>query len=215
MNPTGPMLSAEKPAIVVDLDGCALDFTGGYMQFARDQGHEKVNIADMQSYYFMHEDFGLDPEKSRWLFDHFTNAEGFKNLSAYPGTRDLFHFLGKHFQVIISTDVPTRAQQDRLDNLSTLGIKYDAIEFGPAKAEVANKYNALYVIEDTPKHIESIVRNTRATVLMPYWCYNTSMREYFPRVHELGEVGVFSVNVLKVLRSSLRVLERSSHGRTN
>lgn len=187
--------------VVFDVDGALLDFSGAYIRFVHSRGHKHVNHNGIKNYLFL-QDFGIGKEESLQLFKDFTDERHFGRLWPYVGVHDLIATLrNAGIKIIFATDVPTRAQEDRIMNLVDYSIKYDEIVFGPDKPAVVNKFNADLVLEDAPHHITDCLEKTEAQVAMVEWAYNKHIEH--PRLINLGNPDVALPRLLSHLRPFL------------
>lgn len=171
--------------IILDIDGTLTDFMTPYVEFLHKLGHTQVDLAKIKSFYFL-ADFGFGPEESKDLFYAFVAQGGFRNLKFYPGAITLLAYLKQEgYQIVLATNVPSEGQQDRLDLLKELGVKYDAIHFTPDKHKIVNQYGAHLILEDHPDAIEKCLKETNAKVAAPRFPYNSHLRH--ENLIDLGE----------------------------
>jgi phosphoglycolate phosphatase-like HAD superfamily hydrolase len=172
-----------KKTVVLDCDSALLNFVEPYAKFMRDQGYKQVYQKSIKSYHFA-ADFGIDAVESKRLFNEFTDYGGFRHMTPYPGVHDLFDwFHHRNIEIVLATDVPTRAQNDRILNLQYHKLSYGDIIFGPHKAKVTNAVNACLVLDDHINHINDCLENTSVDVYCPTWPYNQVSH---PRLTHLG-----------------------------
>jgi phosphoglycolate phosphatase-like HAD superfamily hydrolase len=169
---TGWVTRVHTKTVVFDVDGCLLNFFDPYVAFIHRLGFTHVKPEQVKSYLFL-SDFGFTPEESLAIFKQFTKEGGFRNLEPYPGAKELLVRLRAHnHKVVLATAAPSRARDDRLENLADLHLPFDHIEFTHDKHEVVKKHDAVLVLDDHPNTLSTCLEQTRAIVARPLWSYN-------------------------------------------
>lgn len=194
----------DSKVIVLDSDGVVTDFVGSYCAFVRGQGHDHVHEDHVKSYTFLAEDFGIEPDRSNYLFKAFTNSGAFKNMKLYPGTRELFDYLkDAGWVVVIATDVPTRAELQRMSHYETELLHFHDIVFTAAKARCARHLTATVVVDDKISNLTELLTDCGAIVAKVTHPFNASMAFPEKRIYAGKEVECWDLGSPKTALAEL------------
>lgn len=155
-------LSEEVSVLLIDLDGCAADWTKGFRAFAQARG-----IAIPQG--------GLNDITLEPLKDAFDNSGGYLALDPIPGAVPALKELGRRLKLVAVTARPyqrcRRVYADTMMWFNRVGLRYDHIIFTRDKAEAVRKMapaRVLGFVEDRAKHAIEVALTGVRVFKMPH-----------------------------------------------
>lgn len=198
----------ETPILLSDVDGVAIDWLQGYINFNAEHGHYALHN---QPSDFAMRDIFPTLEKPWERIMEYQNSHHYTNLKAYDDTKQAYskiHELGAKIIFISSCGTTDFIKKARIDTLNReLEGKFDDIimlEIGASKLDVLKKFPSSVWIEDQMKFaIEGAIAGHRSFLRnMPY-----NKMDSHPKVNRLS-----AMNTLMKHFQKSRDLEKECTG---
>ena len=188
-------IDPQKPLLAVDVDEVLVGLAGHLGEFAETKGFA-LKLTGYQLDGALKRSDGSDasPEQFRTLFTEFFETQT-RHQRVYPDAAAVLERLSRDIQILILTNVPPYAKDDRIENLLGHGIDYPLVVNHGGKGKTlawidAQTSGAVAFIDDSPTQI-------------------ASSAEYAPDVHRIHFVGDDH------LRSLLGPLPDANHAPTD
>lgn len=165
----------QKPLLAVDVDEVLVGLAGHLGEFAEANGFAlKLTSYKLDGALKRGDGSDASPEEFRDLFKQFFDTQTLLQR-VYPDAAPVLNRLSEQAQVLILTNVPPYAREDRIENLRGHGIDFPLVVNHGGKGEtlawLAGKTNGIVAfIDDSPSQMASAAK-------------------YAPDVHRLHFVG--------------------------
>lgn len=173
----------------IDLDGICFYFMPGFCGWLKDKvGLEIPEREEITSYYWFECIDGLDKSTFWDEFHKFGKAGGYRHLEIIPGTREgLQRLADAGHEIMYITSRPNYTLEDTRGALEEHDFPFrDRLVFADgAKAPVIREYGVDVFIDDSPRTIVEICKDTQARIYcMDYPMNQDIAAEYqYTRVH--------------------------------
>ncbi len=156
-------LDAGKPLLAVDVDEVIVGLAGHLGEFARETGFElRLTGYKLDGALWRADGTEADREEFNALFRGFFETQTL-HQRVYAGATDALRSLSTQAQIVILTNVPFYAREDRVENLAGHGIDYPMIANagpkGPALRWLGERAGRMAFIDDSPSQLASAERD--------------------------------------------------------
>jgi len=156
-------LDAGRPLLAVDVDEVIVGLAGHLGDHARDMGFDlRLTGYKLDGALWRADGTEASKEDFDALFRDFFETQT-RHQRAYPGAADALHALSRRVQVVILTNVPFYAREDRVDNLAGHGIGYPLVANagpkGPALRWLSDRAQRVAFIDDSPAQLASSAKD--------------------------------------------------------
>lgn len=175
----------------VDLDGISFDFINAFRLWLNDHLDLHIKEEEITSYYW-HENRDDINEADFWReFDAFGLAGGYRNLKLLPGTLEALSAIADAgHEIYYVTNRPEYALEDTIAALKEHNFPFreNLIFAKGSKSPIIKEKNIDVFIDDSPRTIEEITVNTRASVYCRNYKFNEHLDDtFFTRVNSWEE----------------------------
>ena len=154
-------ISSSKPIIICDVDEVVVHFVRDFEHFINTEGLI-LSHGNPAEFYVLHEratQKKVKPQHANDLINDFF-IQRTKNMKPIEGAVESLLSLGESASIVMLTNLPHFAGDDRRSNLATLGLEYPVITNsgpkGPAILNIASRTKAPVVfIDDSQNFIQS------------------------------------------------------------
>jgi len=152
-------LDPARPLLAVDVDEVIVGLAGHLAEYAAEQGFAlRLTDYKLSGALWRVDETLASPEEFAALFRGFFDANT-RHQRMYPGAAEVLRALSDRVQVVILTNVPMYAREDRVFNLSGHGIDYPLVANtgpkGPALRWMAARAGRTAFIDDSPSQLAS------------------------------------------------------------
>lgn len=157
-------LDPSRPLIICDADEVLLQFMAGLESYARTLGfyHDFSSFRIHGNIRHQANDEPLDDAAVTSLISQFF-ATCTRDLEPVPHASNSLASLSRHAQIIILSNLPATAREDRIDNLTRHGMPYPVIAGSGPKGSIVSGLIAgfgqpVVFIDDLPPHHTSVAQ---------------------------------------------------------
>jgi len=152
-------LDPARPLLAVDVDEVIVGLAGHLAEYAAEQGFAlRLTEYKLDGALWRADGTAADGQDFTSILTGFF-AENSRRQRVYPGAAEVLRALSDRVQVVILTNVPIHAREDRIFNLSGHGIDYPLVANvgpkGPALRWMAERTGRGAFIDDTPSQLAS------------------------------------------------------------
>jgi len=152
-------LDPARPLLAVDVDEVIVGLAAHLGDYAREQGFDlRLTAYRLNGALWRGDGTEASREEFQDLFRRFFETQT-RHQRAYPGAAQAMRTLSRDMQVIILTNVPFYAREDRVANLAGHGIDYPLIANagpkGPALQWLSARAGRMAFIDDSPSQLTS------------------------------------------------------------
>ena len=156
-------LDATRPLLVVDVDEVLVSLAGHLGEYAQEHGFAlRLTEYRLSGALWRADGTEAGREEFTTLFRGFFESQTL-HQRAYPGAATALRALSTQVQVVILTNVPFYARDDRIVNLAGQGIDYPLIANsgpkGPALRWLADRAGKTVFIDDSPTQLASAAQD--------------------------------------------------------
>ncbi len=157
------VLDAARPLLAVDVDEVVVGLAGHLAEYATEQGFAlRLTGYKLDGALWRYDGTEASAEEFQTLFRGFFETQT-KHQRVYPGAADALSALSSQVQVVILTNVPFYAQEDRIENLRGHGIEFPVIANagpkGPALHWLNERAARTAFIDDSPAQLASSAKD--------------------------------------------------------
>lgn len=170
----------------IDLDGVCFDFMGAFLTHLNGALDMHMKKEEITSYYW-HETTDVTKEQFMVQFDLFGDeGHGYRSLELLSGALEGLKRLHKEgHKIYYITNRPLYALQDTIDCLEEHGFpQRENLHFAKgSKSPLIKKFGVDVFIDDSPRTIEQITVETRASIYCRSYPFNEHLDDtFFTRV---------------------------------
>jgi hypothetical protein len=154
-------LSQDRPLLICDVDEVIVHFTQGFESFLAERGLwlEAKSLALFGNVKTIADNHVIAEETVSHLIDSFF-GERTKHMDPIEGAIEALQSFAPLANIVLLTNLPHFAREDRVTNLQNLGLEYPVISNsgpkGPAiKNLAARTKRAVVFVDDSPHFIQS------------------------------------------------------------
>ncbi len=148
-----------KPLLAVDVDEVIVGLAGHLGEYARENNFDlRLTGYKLDGALWRADGTEASKEDFNILFRGFFETQT-RHQRAYPGAADALRMLSERVQIVILTNVPFYAREDRVRNLAGHGIDYPVVANagpkGPALRWLFDRAERMAFIDDSPAQLAS------------------------------------------------------------
>jgi len=152
-------LDAARPLLAVDVDEVIVGLAGHLAEYARDNGFAlRLTGYKLDGALWRADGAEASREEFNTLFRGFFETQT-RHQRIYPGVVEALAALSDKAQIVILTNVPFHAREDRVANLAGHGITYPLVANagpkGPALRWLDDRSGPMAFIDDSPAQLAS------------------------------------------------------------
>lgn len=152
-------LDPARPLLAVDVDEVIVGLAGHLGEYAAENGFAlRLTEYKLNGALWRADGSEASGEEFRTLFRGFFETQT-RHQRVYPGAAEALRTLSARAQVVIVTNVPFHAREDRIANLAGHGIDYPLIANtgpkGPALRWLDDRAGRMAFIDDSPSQLSS------------------------------------------------------------
>jgi len=152
-----------RPLIAVDTDEVIVGLAGHLSEYAAENGFAlRLTAYKLNGALRRADGSEASDEEFRALFRGFFETQT-RHQRVYPGAADALRALSTRAQVVIVTNVPFHAREDRVANLAGHGIDYPLIANagpkGPVLRWLDDRAGRMAFIDDSPSQLSSAAQD--------------------------------------------------------
>jgi len=152
-------LDSARPLLAVDVDEVIVSLAGHLGEYAAENGFAlRLTGYKLNGALWRADGSEANREEFNTLFRGFFDTQT-RHQRAYPGAAAALRALSTRMQVVIVTNVPFHAREDRVANLAAQGIDYPLIANagpkGPVLRWLDDRAGRMAFIDDSPSQLSS------------------------------------------------------------
>ncbi len=178
-------LDPRRPLLAVDVDEVIVGLAAHLTEYAEGRGYAlRLTGYKLDGALWRADGTEADRQEFRSVLDGFFETCT-RHQRAYPGASEALRALSSRMQVVILTNVPFAAREERVANLAGHGIDYPLIANhgpkGPALRWLSRRAGRMAFIDDSPTQLASAAADA-PDVARIHFVGDETLRAYLPEV---------------------------------